>query len=92
MQNYSVNKSQNENENTLFTKEAAESNFFASRGEKNIYLNNYGGNTLLAAKVQRNDSLARFLKERPQLKELVEKNILPVNIFFCSNFYLRLKI
>ncbi len=31
----------------------------------------------LAAKVQRNDSLARFLKERPQLQELVEKNIMP---------------
>jgi phosphatase and actin regulator 3 len=32
----------------------------------------------LSAKVQRNDSLARFLKERPQMQELVEKNIIPV--------------
>ena len=32
----------------------------------------------LAAKLQRSDSLARFLKERPMIKELVEKNILPV--------------
>jgi phosphatase and actin regulator len=32
----------------------------------------------LAAKLQRSDSLARFLKERPIMKELVEKNILPV--------------
>ena len=33
----------------------------------------------LASRVQRNDSLARFLKERPQIQELVDKNILPVN-------------
>ena len=32
----------------------------------------------LAAKVQRNDSLARFLRERPVIQELVEKNIIPV--------------
>ena len=32
----------------------------------------------LAAKVQRNDSLARFLKERPVMQELIEKNIIPV--------------
>jgi phosphatase and actin regulator 4 len=32
----------------------------------------------LASRVQRNDSLARFLKERPQIHELVDKNILPV--------------
>lgn len=31
-----------------------------------------------AIKVQRNDSLARFLRERPQMQELVEKNIIPV--------------
>ncbi len=33
----------------------------------------------LSAKVQRNDSLARFLRERPQLKELFDKNIMPSN-------------
>jgi phosphatase and actin regulator len=33
----------------------------------------------LIAKVHRNDSLARFLRERPQMQELVEKNIIPVN-------------
>ena len=33
--------------------------------------------TSLVAKVQRNDSLARFLKERPVLHELTEKNIIP---------------
>ena len=32
---------------------------------------------ILAAKVQRQDSLARFLSQRPQRKELVERNILP---------------
>jgi phosphatase and actin regulator len=32
----------------------------------------------LSAKVQRNDSLARFLRERPQMQELMEKNIIPV--------------
>ncbi len=32
----------------------------------------------LVAKVQRNDSLARFLKERPVIQELLEKNIIPV--------------
>jgi len=31
----------------------------------------------LASKVERKDSLARFLNNRPQRKELVEKNILP---------------
>jgi phosphatase and actin regulator 3 len=30
----------------------------------------------LVAKVQRNDSLARFLKERPKINELVDKNII----------------
>ena len=32
---------------------------------------------ILAAKVQRQDSLARFLSQRPQRKELIERNILP---------------
>jgi phosphatase and actin regulator 4 len=31
-----------------------------------------------AVKVQRNDSLARFLRERPQVQELLDKNIIPV--------------
>lgn len=34
---------------------------------------------ILAAKVQRQDSLARFLSNRPNRKELVEKNIIPVS-------------
>lgn len=33
----------------------------------------------LAVKVQRKDSLARFLRERPQLQELQDKNIMPKN-------------
>ena len=31
----------------------------------------------LAAKVRRQDSLARFLNERPQRRELMERNIIP---------------
>jgi len=31
----------------------------------------------LAAKVQRNDSLARFLNQRPQQEELVQRHIIP---------------
>ena len=34
--------------------------------------------SVLAVRLQRSDSLARFLKQRPVIKELVEKNILPV--------------
>jgi len=31
----------------------------------------------LAAKVRRNDSLARFLNQRPQQEELVQRHIIP---------------
>ncbi len=41
-----------------------------------IYDREQDENEGLIAKVQRNDSLARFLKERPKIKELVEKNII----------------
>ena len=37
------------------------------------------GPGILAAKVQRQDSLARFLSQRPNRKELVERNIIPVS-------------
>lgn len=47
-----------------------------SDSEENNDLNKM---SLLAIKVQRNNSLARFLKERPQLRELQEKNILHKN-------------
>lgn len=32
----------------------------------------------LAAKVQRIDSLSRFLRDRPKMNELLDKNIIPV--------------
>ena len=47
-----------------------------SDSEENIDANKM---SLLAIKVQRNNSLARFLKERPNLRELQEKNILHKN-------------
>lgn len=33
---------------------------------------------ILAAKVRRQDSLARFLSQRPNRKELMDRNIIPV--------------
>ena len=47
-------------------------------GGSNSGPNSMNQNSLMA-RVHRNDSLARFLRERPQLQELMDKNIMPVN-------------
>jgi phosphatase and actin regulator 3 len=50
----------------------------SSTSDKFVTLRPQQNEAALAAKVQRNDSLARFLRERPVIQELVEKNIIPV--------------
>lgn len=67
-----------ENNNTTNSNNNTNSAVNTSNGTKlDISLNKTSTN--LAAKVHRNDSLARFLRERPQLHELQDRNILPVN-------------